>query len=365
MALAIAIACAVAAGCDEQGSTGTGASPDGGTIDGGTTVAARLSVSGSQILDPSGKPILLRGWNWGQWGSVQPQDGADNSMQGANVVRIPLRWWGMYADASIDSRSDAAPGHIDPAHLTLLDATIKEATDNHLWVDLFVDSNCGQASVMNDTAAYCGIGSDGQPANFVNDAMSKQKFIELWEFLVKRYSNTPFIGMYEILPEPSFTCSTNGCKDWTTAPTFYASVIPYLRAIDARTPILVGADGGYELKQIATAYMPNVPNLIYTGDILTNSTNTPTYITGAAGFRTQFNVPIFIQQVGLPKSDTNAAMNADMILSLLNGNGIGWTWWTYRETRSPNGLGFAPYWENNGPWSEDSAWLNLITGRFK
>src|SRR5690242_2991078 len=87
----------------------------------------RLSVRGAEILDPDGKPLLLRGWNWGQWGTTQPQDGAANVAQGANVARIPLRWWGQWGKTSddpaapeIDSRSDGSPGHIAPDHLEML-----------------------------------------------------------------------------------------------------------------------------------------------------------------------------------------------------------------------------------------------------
>lgn len=341
--------------------------PDAASAYDGPTTVPRLSVSGAQVLDPAGRPIVLRGWNWGQWGSVQPQDATDNVMQGANAVRIPLRWWGLWGEATVDSRRDASPGHVDPAHLALLDAMIKQATDQHLWVVLFVDSNCGQASIANDTVAVCGTGTDGNPANFQNDPATKQKFVELWQFLAARYATTPYLGMYEILPEPNFTCGKNGgCADWTTAPKFYASIIPSIRAADARTPILVGPDGGYDIRKIDTAYIPDVKGLVYTGDALEFVANNPDFITAATDFRTKFTVPVFIQQVGVRQSDANASMVADTILSLLDRDGLGWTWWTYRETKSPNGLGYAPFFQDKvGPWSENVAWLALITGKFK
>ena len=108
----------------------------------------RLSVSGADILDPSGKPILLRGWNWGHWGKAQPQDGAENAAQGANVVRIPLRWWGFYKGrgGTVDSREDGATATagIDPANLRHLDDMVRSASAAKLWIVLFVDSDCGQ-----------------------------------------------------------------------------------------------------------------------------------------------------------------------------------------------------------------------------
>lgn len=326
---------------------------------------ARLSVSGTRILDPSGNTILLRGWNWGRWGSVQPQDGSDNVLQGANVVRIPLRWWGQWGDASIDSRSDASPGHIDPAHLAQLDQTLLEASNSHLWVDLFVDSNCGQASVTNDTADVCGTGNDGKPANFMNDPATKQKFVELWQFLVARYKDKPYLGMYEILPEPNFTCTDSGCSDYSTAPTFYASIIPSIRALDARTPILVGPDGGYDVRQIATADIPNVSGLIYTGNFLDNAAAHPDWVSYATNFQSAKNVPVFIQQVGVRKSDTDAVTMATTLLTKLNANNLGWTWWTYREENSPSGQGYAPWYVNgSGAWVENPTWLTMITDEF-
>ena len=64
----------------------------------------RLSVSGDQVLDPAGHPMVLRGYSWGQWGTTQPQDAAANQAQGAKSVRIPLRWWGDYNLTSAEVR---------------------------------------------------------------------------------------------------------------------------------------------------------------------------------------------------------------------------------------------------------------------
>jgi hypothetical protein len=326
------------------------------------TPTPRLSVRGAEILDPAGAPILLRGWNWGQWGTAQPEDAADNVAQGANVVRIPLRWWGDWGDGSVDARRDDAPGHIDPDHLAVLDGAIRSATDAHLWVDLFVDSNCGQASIENGTVAVCGAAADGSPASFLNDPASKQRFVELWQFLAARYADTPYIGMYEILPEPNFTCSPKGCSDWSATPSFYASIIPAIRAIDPRTPILVGPAGAYEIRRIDTAYIPGVDNLIYTGNFLNGASQKPELLAFATDFRTAHDAPVFIQQIGVRQSETEAAAIADNILGLLSRNDIGWTWWTYREQHS-RGTGYAPFWldQDDGTWHKNDAWLAVIS----
>ncbi len=282
-----------------------------------SSAPGRLSVSGTHILDPSRHPIILRGYNWGEWGTVQPQDAADNVAQGANSVRIPLRWWGDWKPG-VDSRNPSAPGHIDPAHLKILDQTIAEATSKHLWVVLFVDSNFGQ-------------GAQGSTDNFWTDPAMKKQFIEVWQFLVRRYLNNPYIGAWEILPEPR----PNGVSD-AGVRAFYDSIIPYIRAIDARTPIVVGPNLAYNLHHLTGAHTTVDRNIIYTGDYFIFD-NPLDRISDILDFEKQFNAPVWINQVGIPSDKTDSQSKARSVLSTFNADGIGWAWWTYRvDATTPN-----------------------------
>lgn len=71
-------------------------------------------------------------------------------------------------EAGVDSYSQAAPGHIDPAHLTVLDDMIAKAAGQGLWIVLFVDSNHGPRRQR----------SHRQWTN----AAKKQEFIEVRKF---------------------------------------------------------------------------------------------------------------------------------------------------------------------------------------
>ena len=362
-------------GCSSSSSSNPAADDaapiDSGVVDVATDspadVAApvpRLAVEGDHLVDPDGKRVVLRGWNWGNWGTEQPQDAHDNAVtQHANVVRIPVRWWGD-CPKSMNARDDTnvLEGHMNHDRLTELDATIADATREHLWVVLFVDSNCGQASSEHDTVEACGTGSDGKPANFMNDAASRDAFFALWKFLAGHYANTPYIAMYELLSEPNFGCKAGGgCPDWTLANKFYSDLLPVVRAADPRTPVLVGPNGGYEIKQLETAFMPGTTNVVYTGDLLQHAASDATSVDLATAFRTAHGVPMFIQQVGIPKSAPMASDLVKGVLGRLRDAGIGWTWWTYREPFS-KGDGFAPYYGT--PWQEDTPWLALISGYF-
>src|SRR5215468_1277085 len=192
----------------------------------------RLSLQGEHILALNGVEIKLRGWNWGQWNTVlagdlasqgypnanpsDPSDGLDAANQGANVVRILLRWWGKWGDnvdrfgLPVDSRDESVAGHVSAQALALLDDEISEATRHGLWVVLAVDSNCGQESPDDDdpSKTYCNDTVHGvDHANFVNDPAMKTEFMEIWAHLADTYKSHPRIAMYEILPEPQFGCT--------------------------------------------------------------------------------------------------------------------------------------------------------------
>ena len=146
-----------------------------------------LAVRGQEIVDPSGQPILLRGWNWGHWGKAQASDATDNAAQGANVVRIPLRWWGFYEGRGIDSRDDnaSATAGISPAHLKHLDEMVQWASGAKLWIVLFIDSDCGQNGTQDaDEKRYCDPkGEFPQGHNFWTDKAMRQKFLAVWRFI--------------------------------------------------------------------------------------------------------------------------------------------------------------------------------------
>lgn len=356
---------------DAGGPTDAGSPPDAGTpipscLDVDAGPFARLSVRGADILDPDGNPIVLRGWNWGEWGTATEQDAIDNHDQHATAVRIPVRWWGDYP-AGMDAYDPSGPPYLDASRVCELDRTISWAVNHHLWVILFIDSNCGQGSLQRDTVAACGAVADGGPANFSNDPEMKQRFTASWAFLADRYKDVPFIGMYEILPEPNFTCGAHdACPDWSIFPAFYASIIPSVRAADPNAPILVGAGGGYDIGHIATAYIDGGSGIVYTGDLFEHAIRDPTSYPAVTNFRIQYDAPVFIQQIGIRKS-SDAGILVDDTLNQLNDGGIGWTWWTYRESNAPNGLGYAPWFKgssSDGGWTLDQNWLELIDSHF-
>jgi hypothetical protein len=311
-----------------------------------STSPARLTIQGSEILTPAGVPVMLRGYNWGSWGTAEEQDASDNATQGATVVRIPLRWWGIYATSTVDSRDDTAPGNIQPQNLAQLDEYVSWASSHHLWIDLFIDSDCGQNGTQSKAEeAYCDPdhlhGSQGD--NFWTDLAARQRFITVWKFVANRYKNTPYMGMYELLPEPNPTGVSQA-----SVTEFYEELINAVHSVDQRTPFLIGANNGYDIKQASAAYISTSTPIIYTGDLFVhigqtqseNIADLKTRLQVLLQLRTTYSVPIFVQQVGVRSGDDPTLAYESAVLTLLNADNVGWAWWTYRQDGSdPNGYG--------------------------
>lgn len=306
----------------------------------------RLSVSGANVVDPSGNPIVLRGYNWGHWGTVGPQDAGDHVAAGANSVRIPLRWWGEWKD-DVDSRDPDPdnPSHIKPGHLALLDQTVEQASAAGMWITLFVDSDYGQ-------------GAGGRPDNFWTNPVMKQQFKEVWQFLVRRYKTKAHMGAFEILPEPKPV----GVDD-AGVRAFYDEMIGVIRGIDRRTPVVVGPNDNYSCSRLEGAYTTADPKVIYTCNyfIFDKPLNRIGLITD---FRDAHDVPVWINQVGVESGDVDAKSKARSVLGAFDDNGIGWAWWTYRlNGTNPDTHGIY-YLDPAAPdgWRVKKAWLELVNG---
>ena len=192
----------------------------------------RLRVSGSRssrrrYADPAARLQL------GEWDQWLPTDGTDNVADGANVVRIPLRWWGQRRPDvdSYDSSMDSLT-HLDMGHLQDLDDAIQHAAADHLWIVLFIDSNNGQ-------------GANDFPDNFFSGTATgmamREEFKTVWTTIATRYKDQPWLGALEILPEPRPAQNV----DDSVIRDFYDEMIGAIRTVDTRTPIIVGGQDAY------------------------------------------------------------------------------------------------------------------------
>jgi hypothetical protein len=333
--------------------------------------SGHLSVRGPDILDPSGRPILLRGWNWGHWGKAQENDAAANAAQGANAVRIPLRWWGFYQGRDIESRNDnaTATAGIDPEHLRILDGYVQSASRAHLWIILFIDSNCGQNGLQNGTMIqYCDPqGQFRAGHNFFTDRDQRARFINVWRFIAARYKDVPYMGMFEPMPEP-------GTKETSPAEItqFYTEVMDAIRQVAPGIPFLLGGQT-YKAQHVTSVYNPNWHDVVYTGNLFLHHQKGPE--AGVQGvmnrlqqllaLRQQRGVPIFVQQVGVRTEDDDGSLSAlKAVLGALVQNRVGFTYWEYRGSNNPGEYG-ALIQEKGGGWIEKTPTIQAVSAYFR
>jgi hypothetical protein len=320
--------------------------------------AARLAVRGAELHDPSGGAVWLRGFNWGWWGTAQPEDGQENAARGANLVRIPFRWY--FSGEGADIRQSDAPGHLSPQGLAALDDMVRQATDAGLWVVLFAGSD---------------LGAGDADRNFWTDDALRQEFIETWAFLVQRYHQTPRIAAYELLsePHPKRPASSADLRR------FYEELIAVVRLHDADTPLVIGANDHYDIGQLedvlstaddklvyaANFYLPteyckpdrrgpqNPEPVRYPGSYLDADGHPQTVdaqalaaaLKPAEDFRTRHAVPVFIDQVGCVGAAPDVLAYTRDVLALLRARQFPWAFWTYRTNETgpdQHGLWYRP-----------------------
>ncbi len=308
--------------------------------------AARLTLNGSTMLAPNGSAVTLRGMNEGTWGEMRSTDAATIAAQGGKVVRVLIRWWGLYGGTDVESRSDPHPGHFLPDHLAQFLREVQWCIDAGLWVIPVIDSNCGQSGTQNQAMAqYCDPkGNYPGGRNFWTDLSQRQLFKESWVYLAGILKNYPQIAFYELLPEP---LAGRDASYAAVVSSFYQELMVAIEDLagDKRTPFLVGARDAYNINLCDEAYIAASRwhnRVVYTGDLFihVNGTQAQTVASlvsrlGALStMKTTRNVPVFIQQFGVRTGDDPDGFYLDAGLSRMNAAGIGYTGWQWRQNTS-------------------------------
>jgi Cellulase (glycosyl hydrolase family 5) len=300
------------------------------------------------MLGPDGSPLVLRGMNEGTWGKMRSDDAAAIAAQGANVVRVLIRWWGLYGRDDINSRSDGQPGHFDRAHLDQFLNEVRWCLDAGLWVVPVIDSDCGQGAQDPDTLAYCDPdGTYPGGRNFWTDLTQRQLFKEAWVHLAGILKDYPNIAFYELLPEPLGGRDASYGDDVSA---FYQELMVAIEdsAGDKRTPFLVGARDAYNIKICDEAYIAAARwanRVVYTGNLFVftdkseaeNIVSLEARLGALSKMKMVRGVPVFIQQFGVRTSDDPGEFYLDAGLARMNAAAIGYTGWQWRQNTTDLG----------------------------
>ncbi len=307
-----------------------------------------VHTSGTELVDGSGKPLLLRGTNLGNWfepegymfhlgeGAQSPREIEQLSYEligrtkaemfwkewrdsyiteadidrikamGFNSVRVPIHW--KFFDA------DNAEG------FRLLDRLVQWARKDQIYV--IIDLHCapgGQTGTNIDD-------SDGYPWLYLSPEAQKHT-IEVWRRIASHYSREPIVLGYDLLNEP--------VPHFPQLSRFNADLEPLYRRISAairevdRNHVLIlgGAQWDSNFKVFGKPFDSNVMYTFHKYWTATDASVIREYLE----FRDKYKVPIWLGESGENKDEWVAAF-----VKTLEENRVGWCFWPYKKMDAPS-----------------------------
>ncbi len=319
-----------------------------------------LRTDGKQIVDGSGKPVILRGIGLGGWMLQEPYMLQLSEVAGTQT-EIKSRIAGligetncnefyngylnnMISERDIDSLKVWGFNSIRlPMHYNLFTLPIESepVAGKDTWLETgfeLTDKLLGWCEknkiylILDLHAAPGGQGDDRPIADV--DTLKPQlweseanmlKTVILWRKLAERYAEKEWIGGYDLINETNYKMEGN-----LPLKKLYLDITATIREIDRKHIIFI------EGNQFANDYTGLTPpwddNMVYSFHKYWNPTTQET-IQSYLDLREKFNVPVWMGESG---ENTNEWFrNA---VNLFESNNIGWAWWTIKKIGSESGL---------------------------
>ncbi|MBN1936425.1 MAG: glycoside hydrolase family 5 protein [Anaerolineae bacterium] len=310
--------------------------------------SAFVTVEGRQIVGPDGRPMLLKGIGIGDWllpegymwgfrrassprlinevicqliGEEQARgfwktfygrfftqkDVRFLKQAGFNHVRVPFNWR-LFATED-DPRRLAGIGY------DCLDRTIEWCKAEGLYVVLDMHGAPGGQTGDNIDDSW------GYP--FLYECPQSQSLtIDLWASLAERYGNEPTVIGYDLFNEPIATHFDRELLNPKLEP-LYKRIASAIRAYDPNHILFLG---GAQWDTNFNVFGPPFDDkLAYTFHRYWQDV-TPALIEEYIAFSERYNVPLWMGESGENTYEWIAAFR-----KLLEANGIGWCFWTYKR----------------------------------
>ncbi len=331
-----------------------------------------VHTHGEELVDGSGRPLLLKGINLGNWFEVEgymfdldkgpqaPHEIEDLTREllgpakaeafwrewrenyiteadmdrirrdGFNSVRVPLHW--KFFD------SDNAEG------FELVDRLVQWARKDGIYVIL--DLHCapgGQTgSNIDDSLGYPWLYSSPE---------AQEHAVAVWRRIARHYADNPTVLGYDLLNEP--------LPNWPAYRQFHGDLEPVYRKIAAaiRTVdpnhvlILGGANWDTDFSVFSG---PFDPNMMYTLHKYWTPTTDVSVIQPYLDFRSKYHVPIWLGESGENTDDWIRGFR-----ETLNANRVGWAFWTYKRMDTTRSV---VTFDQPVHWDEIVAFAKLPTG---
>jgi endoglucanase len=315
-----------------------------------------ISVRGKEVIDPAGKPFLMRGTSLGNW--LMPEGymfkfksinsprlineaiteliGPDEAREfwekylhsyiteadihylhtiGVNSIRIPFSYR-MFTHEDYLGQNNPDRG------FELLDRVVGWCKKESIYVVLDMHSAPGGQTGDNIDDGY------GYPFLFKNEA-SQQLTADIWRRIADHYKNETAILGYDLLNEPIATYFNAAELNPFLEPV-YKKITAAVRTVDKNhIVILGGAQWDSNFKAFGA---PFDSKAIYTFHKYWTDP-TKQVIQDYIDFRDKYNVPIYCGETGENTDDWVAKFK-----DVLEQNDIGWHFWPYKKMDNVKGF---------------------------
>ena len=341
-----------------------------------------LGTQGTQIVDGTGKPVILRGMGLGGWmlqegymlklgdlgqqhvihrrlaelvgqASVDEFERAwlDHHMTkadmdalgrwGFNSVRLPMHY-NLFLDPSAPVGTD----RWNEEGFRRVDRLLQWAAANRMWVIL--DLHAAPGGQGTDLAI-----SDRDPTkpSLWDSAENQRRTVALWREIARRYANNPWVGGYDILNEPNWDFEgpggSHGCEDKNNRPisALYKRITSAIRELDRNHLIVIeGNCWGNNYRGIT----PDWDDKLVLSFHKYWNRNDSASIADIMKLRAETGRPIWLGESG----ENSNAWFRDAI-GLVESNDIGWSWWPLKKLGFNNPLEVVP----NPGWQKVVDWM--------
>lgn len=315
-----------------------------------------FSVKGKEIIDPQGKPFLIKGTNLGNWlvpegymlklGNISAprlinetiveligKDSArlfwqrylDNYITradihylkslGMNSIRIPFNY-------RLFTQEDYLSANDDQRGFRLLDRVMEWCRAEKLYIIL--DMHCAPGGQTGDNIDD----SYGYPFLFDSEE-SQQLTVDIWKKIAARYRNESIIIGYDLLNEPIAHYFNVAYLNPMLEP-LYKRIAAAIRSVDQNHIFFLG--GAQWDSNFKIFGKPFDAKLVYTFHKYWSDT-TQKVIQEYIDFRDKYNVPIYIGETG---ENTDQWVKSFRVL--LEKNNIGWHFWPYKKMDNTHGI---------------------------
>jgi endoglucanase len=317
-----------------------------------------LHTSGNKIVDASGKPVALRGFNLGGWFIIEawmaPLDSGglpdtysgmqkldqrfgvateqslirtyqqswitttdlDNIKAGGfNLIRVPV-WWGQFF-----LLNNPTPSGWRPDAFTMLDWVIAQAAARGIYTVVDMHGVIGGESTNQDT---------GQQNNnsYWTNTTEQANTLWMWTQIANHYKGNPNVAMYDAINEP-----VNAPND-TAVLTAYNNIYNTIRAADPQHIITLEATfDSWNLDSMPAPSQYNWTNVVYqlhqyqwsgTAGAVKGGSD---FVVSNVNAHAAWNIPIY---VGEWQDFSTGASTWDYSISDYDNAGLSWSSWSYK-----------------------------------